>query len=94
MNDSTKDHRARWIKATTPPNSNREVLIAPCKHGAVGLGRYERNTEGEGWWVDVQTDIYDYSGTSIIGGGRYWMQLPKPPLGTPQYDDTEYAAIV
>ena len=79
-----------WIKSTTPPDSNREVLIAPCKHGAVGLGRYERNSIGEGWWVDTISAIDDISGFSIIGGVRYWMTLPTPPKGTPQYDDTEY----
>ena len=83
----------RWIKATTPPDSNREVLIAPCKRDAVGLGRYERNADGEGWWVDVIAAIDDIAGYSVIGGVRYWMPLPKAPKGTPQCDDTEYESI-
>ena len=82
--------RRRWIKATTPPDSSREVLIAPCKHGAVGLGRYERSAEGNGWWVDVIAAIDDCAGYSIISGVRYWMPLPRPPAGTPPCDDTEY----
>jgi hypothetical protein len=86
---------SQWIKATTPPDSDRMVLICPAKHGQVGIGRYARNCDGEGWWVDVIAERGDHgSGLSTIGGVRYWMPLPKAPAGTPKHDDTVYEAIV
>ena len=85
---------SKWIKVTTPPDSNRVVLICPSKWGQVGLGRYERNCDGEGWWVDVLAERDDQgSGLSIIGGVRYWMPLPKAPKGAPKCDDTEYESV-
>jgi hypothetical protein len=85
---------SNWIKATTPPDSDREVLIAPCKRGQVGLGRYQRNAEGEGWWIDREEELWDEgrSGSEIISGVRYWMPLPEAPAGTPPCDDTVYEA--
>lgn len=82
---------SKWIKVTTPPTTDRWVLIAPCKHGRVGLGRYERNAYGEGYWIDqIEAATGEATGSSIIAGVRYWMPLPKAPAGTPSYDDTEY----
>lgn len=65
---------SRWIKATTPPDSGRDVLALE-DDGVAVIAFYEGDGE-ERTWYDARSQ------NAIVVS--YWMPIPKRPKG---YED-------
>ena len=70
---------SKWIKTTTPPDSEREVLIYPGRYRKVSIGTYRTNADGDqGYWQDETEQLGD-EGTGSLVYPAYWMPLPTAP---------------
>jgi hypothetical protein len=68
--------KANWIPAATPPDSDRDVLVAyqekPSGAAGMACGAYCKDCDGDRWIVDVH-------GFEIEAVA--WMDLPAMPEG-------------